>query len=183
MCTQNRTTGGLSGYLQQEFRELELLNEITRLRWECDLRSGVGGNTRSTLLKSYMKVYGKKSCPADVHSAIRWGQSDDTAFDINYDDDNDFVWRSLDKSKKQDCNKEGQRIQEDTRNVNCKKRKADTQGFPVRLDIIPPTKKSKMSSYVQKFRGLRWNAATQSCAYDSLISVLSNVYYLNARDW
>ncbi|KZV59028.1 hypothetical protein PENSPDRAFT_562581, partial [Peniophora sp. CONT] len=62
MCKHGIITGGLgsandskaggllSGYLKQEFRELEILNEITRLRWEGKLKPGVGGNTRSTLL-------------------------------------------------------------------------------------------------------------------------------------
>ncbi|WP_228390811.1 hypothetical protein, partial [Chryseobacterium contaminans] len=38
MCRHGTITGGLgSGFLKQEFRELELLNEITRLRWVGEL--------------------------------------------------------------------------------------------------------------------------------------------------
>ena len=33
------------------------------------------------------------------------------------------------------------------------------------------------------FRGLKWNPRTQSCAYDSVLSVISNVYLHNARNW
>ena len=81
------------GYLRQEFRELELLNEITRLRWEGLLDKGVGGNTRSTLLKSYLRMYGTKKCPEHVHPAVRWGREGDAALVVDYDDDPTFVWR------------------------------------------------------------------------------------------
>ena len=33
------------------------------------------------------------------------------------------------------------------------------------------------------FRGLKWNPRTQSCAYDSVLSVISNMYLHNAHNW
>ena len=95
MCRHTLITGGFDNTdgscLKQEFRELELLNEITRLRWEGTLEKGVGGNTRSTLLKSYLKVYGPKKCPRGVYSALRWGGKGQEQMSINYDNDPDFV--------------------------------------------------------------------------------------------
>ena len=95
MCSHGSITGGLKqdGRLRQEFRELELLNEITRLRWEGLLDKGVGGNTRSTLLKSYLKMYGTKKCPEHVHPAVRWSHEGDTTLVVDYNDDPTFVWR------------------------------------------------------------------------------------------
>ena len=104
MCNQTVVTGGLKGiqggYLKQEFRELELLNEITRLRWEGRLDQKVGGNTRSTLLKSYLKVYGRKKCPKSVHPALRWGKPGDDDLQIDYDDDPSFIWKTPDNPVK-----------------------------------------------------------------------------------
>ncbi|KAJ7790314.1 hypothetical protein B0H14DRAFT_2259386, partial [Mycena olivaceomarginata] len=41
---------GISRFLRQEFRELELLNEITRLRYEGELPEEVSGSDRIELL-------------------------------------------------------------------------------------------------------------------------------------
>ena len=61
---------------------------------------GVDGNTRSTLLKSYLNVYGPKKCPRNVHEAVRWGSAGQEDMRINYDDDPDFVWKRVEKEGK-----------------------------------------------------------------------------------
>ncbi|KAJ7122511.1 hypothetical protein C8R43DRAFT_841236, partial [Mycena crocata] len=53
-----KITTGLSGYLRQEFRELELLDEITRLRFESNLPRCVTGIYRGDLLASYKQWVG-----------------------------------------------------------------------------------------------------------------------------
>jgi hypothetical protein len=45
-------TCGASGYLRQEFRELELLDEITKLRYKGELPDCVQGNFRNPLIRS-----------------------------------------------------------------------------------------------------------------------------------
>ncbi|KAJ7114876.1 hypothetical protein C8R44DRAFT_563534, partial [Mycena epipterygia] len=45
-----KITEGISGYLRQEFRELEILDEITRLRFEGKLPSSVHGLYRRRLI-------------------------------------------------------------------------------------------------------------------------------------
>lgn len=50
-----KVTGGASGALRQEFRELELLDEITRLRYE-----------------GKRKAKGDRYVPKNVHDALRW---------------------------------------------------------------------------------------------------------------
>src|SRR6201992_848588 len=47
-----------NGYLRQEFRELEILDEITRLRCEGKLPRSVTGIYRGQLLASYRKWKG-----------------------------------------------------------------------------------------------------------------------------
>jgi hypothetical protein len=44
-------TGGASGYLRQEFRELELLDEITRLRYEGLLPDHISGQSRNSIIR------------------------------------------------------------------------------------------------------------------------------------
>jgi hypothetical protein len=49
-----KITGGVSGALRQEFRELELLDEITGLRYKGKLSASVVGEQRNILIKVFM---------------------------------------------------------------------------------------------------------------------------------
>ena len=49
----NIITRGCSGYLRQEFRELELLDDITRLMYEGKLPDFVIGSTRNDLITQF----------------------------------------------------------------------------------------------------------------------------------
>ena len=65
-------TGGCSGALRQEFHELELLDEITRLRYTGKLPSHVEGITRNNIMTSFRKWKGNQYVLSTVHSSIRW---------------------------------------------------------------------------------------------------------------
>ena len=71
-------TGGLSGELRQEFRDLELLDEITKLIFEDKLPKGVFGLSRTALIHSYRshKNVGKEHVPKGIHSALKWSAKD-----------------------------------------------------------------------------------------------------------
>ena len=71
-----KITGKCSGALRQEFRELELLDEITRLRYEGKLSIKVYGDIRNILIKTFREWKGQQYVPNIVHSAIRWSKHD-----------------------------------------------------------------------------------------------------------
>ncbi|KAF8875567.1 hypothetical protein BD779DRAFT_1450055 [Infundibulicybe gibba] len=71
-----KITGGASGALRQEFRELEFLDEITRLTYEGKLPPYVTGDRRNTLVSAYRLFKGETYIPMTVHGAIRWNKSD-----------------------------------------------------------------------------------------------------------
>jgi len=48
-------TCGTSGYLRQEFHELELLDDITKLRYEGKLPDRIPGKFRNPLIRAYQK--------------------------------------------------------------------------------------------------------------------------------
>ena len=58
------TTGGCLGALRQEFRELELLDKITRLRYVGKLPANVSGNTRNDLITSFRSWKGNQYVPS-----------------------------------------------------------------------------------------------------------------------
>ncbi|KAF4565753.1 hypothetical protein EYR36_002331 [Pleurotus pulmonarius] len=63
-----------SGALRQEFRDLELLDDITRLQFESKLPSAVVGDTRRTLIQSFRKHKSDSYIPHHMHAAIRWNK-------------------------------------------------------------------------------------------------------------
>ncbi|KAJ7929445.1 hypothetical protein B0H13DRAFT_1859657 [Mycena leptocephala] len=71
-----KVTKGIDGYLRQEFRELELLNEITKLRYENNLPSDVKGLERREILRAYQIWKGGAHELSDLHHAVRWKKGD-----------------------------------------------------------------------------------------------------------
>lgn len=72
----SKLTGGLSGYLRQEFRELELLDEITELRFNNQLSKDVVGITRSQLISSYRRHKGEAYVPQAMPDPLQWSATD-----------------------------------------------------------------------------------------------------------
>ena len=68
-------TGRCSGALRQEFRELELLDEITRLRHLKKLPLTITGDTRNDLISAFREWKGEQYVPHNVHPSIRWSKS------------------------------------------------------------------------------------------------------------
>ncbi|KAI4294195.1 hypothetical protein K525DRAFT_213213 [Schizophyllum commune Loenen D] len=64
--------GGCSGALRQEFRELELLNEITRLQYEGKLPAEVTGHRRKDLISAFRKWKGESYMPPGMPEALEW---------------------------------------------------------------------------------------------------------------
>lgn len=68
--------GGITGWLRQEFRELELLDDITRLRFLGMLPNKVYGNARTQLIHSYRTQVGEKYFPESMPVPLRWTSKD-----------------------------------------------------------------------------------------------------------
>ena len=68
-------TGGLSGNLRQEFRELELLDDISKLRYESLLPNNVNGKVRREIITQYRTWKGEGHIPANVHAALQWSKT------------------------------------------------------------------------------------------------------------
>ena len=63
-------TGGCSGALMQEFRELKLLDEITLCRYLGKLQDTVYSPTRNALIAAFCECKGIQYVPKQVHRAI-----------------------------------------------------------------------------------------------------------------
>jgi hypothetical protein len=83
-----KITGGSSGSLRQEFRELELLDDITKLRFEGKLHETVVGERRNILIKKYRDWKGRHYVPMATHKALRWNSKDP----LHEPDDDVVTW-------------------------------------------------------------------------------------------
>jgi hypothetical protein len=90
-----KVMGGASGALRQEFRELELLNEITAMRYEGRLDKNVVGNQRNMLIAAFRKRKGLHYVPQTVHRAIRWNSKDP----LLEPEIEDIKWRIIERQK------------------------------------------------------------------------------------
>ncbi|KAF8214868.1 hypothetical protein K438DRAFT_1562879 [Mycena galopus ATCC 62051] len=66
----SKITRGTSGFLRQEFRELETLNEYTRLRYEGTVMPNVQGIGQREFLYAFLKWRGKPFDSPDMHPSL-----------------------------------------------------------------------------------------------------------------
>ncbi|KAI0067152.1 hypothetical protein BV25DRAFT_1868127 [Artomyces pyxidatus] len=163
---------GLSGYLRQEFRELELLDEITRLRYLDDLPKNITAETRQWA--------GQNHVPEKVHPSIRWSKESPLVIG---DEGKDSPWQlistkgksQLDKTSKAETSKGQKRKRDD----------ADAPG-PKRLTKrrkIGPNQFIAQSLLGAERKGILWNGDTLTCAYDSILTILLQVYLAHGDQW
>jgi hypothetical protein len=96
-------TGGCSGWLRQEFRELELLDEITKLAFNSELPYEINGHRRNTIIRQLHLWKGIYYVPENTHHAIRWSQDNPKPLENIL---NDSPWHIVNKSAKADHSKD-----------------------------------------------------------------------------
>ena len=72
----NKITCGAPGYLRQEFRELELMDEITKLQFEDKILPSINSLLRNPLIKQYQLFKGEFYVPDVVLDTLKWTKSD-----------------------------------------------------------------------------------------------------------
>ena len=181
-------TGGASGYLRQEFRELELLDEITRLRFENVLPESITGNRRNVIIRQFQKWKGTGYVPRDVHHSIRWNKQDPLEM---LDVVTDTPWQIVKNSK---YGKNQRSTLASKSNITgfvaangsvpvgrTQKRKSDDDTEKI------PRKVIKMSEDIldnmQGPEGFIWDSENYSCAYDSLLTILLSIWSQDPVKW
>ncbi|KAJ7171845.1 hypothetical protein C8R43DRAFT_874748 [Mycena crocata] len=171
----SKITGGMNGYLRQELRELEILDEITKLRHENALPREVCGIYRGQLITSYRKwLGGVIDDPDHFHPSIRNAGRDDDANFTRYS-----AWvPTIRKTRAQK-----RKAEDDTENGPAKKTKttqpleninAQTTHVVTRLgNNHGPARGSQGSQQPPAPVGLIWDSTNWSCGYDALLTPLA----------
>ena len=180
-----KVTGGCSGALRQEFRELELLDDITNLQYLRKLPVTVCGDTRNNIVSSFRQWKGLHYIPRQVHPAIRWSKCDPLMETGSWELDAQLTIVNNMKIEKMT-------------EKNARKRRRSS-GIPViQVDPLSPpivpknTSKKKIKEVMVELgqsesphyvspKGMRWS--NNSCAYDSLFTPLFALWCSDREGW
>jgi hypothetical protein len=71
-----KITGGAHGTLRQEYRHLEILDTICKMKYNSTLPQHIDGHRRDTLVRQFQAWKGIEYIPEHMHPAIHWSNSD-----------------------------------------------------------------------------------------------------------
>ena len=205
-------TGGIAGSLRQEFRELELLDEITRLRYLGQVPPCVVGITRNELIHSFRRWKGENFIPKSMHRAIKWSQRRPFPIDPATEDS---PWTVIKTSSKEDKSLDSQKVTtRDTSNfipakgtqalknianvtiqkgakrkrIEEEEEEEEKEGQDAEKLDVQVKKRAKPITVTappagKLFKGIPWDNVNWSCAYDSLMTVMLSVYTECSENW
>ncbi|THV03165.1 hypothetical protein K435DRAFT_651879 [Dendrothele bispora CBS 962.96] len=181
-----KITGGIRGSLRQEYRELELLDDITRLRYNGNLHKSVYGDCRNILIKSFRTWKGQDYVPKHVHNAIRWTKSDP----LQETDIEDLAWRIVknneDNLKVQNSHLILERLQPANGSKlivkanSCKRARSPSIENSER-ECVKKQRTDEINNTVSSRMGPQWNE--NSCAYDVVVAILYALWQTDAPTW
>ena len=80
-------TGGCSEWLRQEFCDLEILNEITRLAFiHSQLVLEINGHCWNTLIRQFCTWKGLNYVPENLHPTIKWSAQHPNSLEADVQD-------------------------------------------------------------------------------------------------
>ncbi|EPQ50474.1 hypothetical protein GLOTRDRAFT_50507, partial [Gloeophyllum trabeum ATCC 11539] len=178
--------GGASGYLRQEFRELEILDHITKLRYDGLLPGHIQGHRRNTLVRAY-QIWKKDDCPKHVHAAIKWSKTNPLQL-TDYVED--APWKLLtEKEKKRNQNNEipgvtsTQIPKQPVKGISTLTEKATNDPLPESNIKKPNIPYDQIITQRQKQPiGFIWNSS-YTCAYDAVLTIIYNLWAEKINKW
>ena len=174
-----------SGYLRQEFRELELLDEITKLRYEGKLPDHIQGNLRNPLIRAYQKWRGTNYVPPLTHPALKWSIKDPMPLLSVV---TDAPWQIIDKKKEKEVKIEATSIQSvfvpAKGSVPIKSEpKRKIEEAEILSVSVKKTKTAQMITDSYSPSGLIWDGNDYSCAYDAFLTILYEIWSTDTKAW
>ena len=176
---EHKITGKASGALRQEFRDVELLDEITKSKYIDILSDQVSGDTRHSLIKSYRSLKGDNYVPSLLHPALKWTGSDPMFYPPKLPPASQNMTNTGYVPTDSQSPPPPYIPPNDTSLTKQPKRKAPT------LDISEVVKKKPRShpphSSFSSQELFTWHL--NSCAYDSFFGILYSLWFTNPNRW
>jgi hypothetical protein len=160
-----KVQGGLSGYIRQEFRELEILAHITEMQHEGILPNSINGPTRRSFINSYKAHFGSRFIPPKMPLELKEDEVGASSVGSN-----------------------SHLFQINTFNTSVSSHlKRDISQVDMINDGYGRQKRRKLAhenvAQTPLPIGCSWNSVNYSCSYDSLYTVLFHIYqqYIDFR--
>jgi hypothetical protein len=165
-------TRGCNGYLRQEFREQEILDDITRFKYEKQLPTHIEGSFRYILIQQYQLWKGSHYIPPKVDSALIWSSDDPLEIPVVVGDS----WQIISKGKGQ--------IMPIPALSGFVSAKGTISVSPSKKHTMQtPEPPSKRLRTIKSPLGLTWDNNDWSCAYDSLLVILYDLWQSDITAW
>ncbi|KAI5827105.1 hypothetical protein K523DRAFT_203232, partial [Schizophyllum commune Tattone D] len=175
-------TRGLDDQLKREFRNLEVLNEITRLRYEMNLPEAVTGDTRHQLIRAFLDNQGADFEIPGLHPALKWKSESD------WDDIDAPVGRQ--PWQYAEAPRAGDSVPTTTSSDSKRKRNSTPDSDDASDEDCPAPKVARSLNEPRAPvptrpapRGYEWDANDWSCPYDAVFTVLHSVWSANPAGW
>ncbi|KAA1478943.1 hypothetical protein DENSPDRAFT_752413, partial [Dentipellis sp. KUC8613] len=170
---------GLTGHLRQEFRELEILDDITQLAYMKKLPDYVNGSTRNKIINSYQIWKGTGHVPKNVPLKLKWSKSNPLPL---LDATTDTHWQILKASSRSSKDK-----QQPLHTTDFTKAKGSSElhvvstlpGLGVKRKKAQQVKDHNM----KKQKSLIWQQENFSCAYDSAFTIMYHMFRTENQHW
>ncbi|KAF5348958.1 hypothetical protein D9758_014201 [Tetrapyrgos nigripes] len=163
----NHITGGVKdkGGYHQELRELEILNDITKLRENRKLPPSIIGDLRGSLIQQYRSHFGKSHTPDELHESLVWDTNEKFESTLH----KDISWKILEKENTPPVKKKtlGNFVPIEHPSLH-------SSPTPSEETIHPTSHNSDRLIVTCDYPTLKWSA--NSCAYDSALMLLYHLF-------
>ncbi|KAJ7915338.1 hypothetical protein B0H13DRAFT_1610580 [Mycena leptocephala] len=183
---EKNITSGMHGHLRQELRELETLDEITKLRFMGRLPASVTGIYRRRLIRSYYAWKTNHRDPDHFHPAIKWKPELGPRIpeSIEYSE-----WKSsIPQNKKRKNARPKFNVPTlpgpgKQQSATVSTYKADPPAVSMHLGQLNSVLTIGRTGTLARPIGFIWDNENWSCAYDSLFTILLNLWMTDTVKW
>ncbi|TFK57944.1 hypothetical protein BDN72DRAFT_738809, partial [Pluteus cervinus] len=168
----DKITGGVDGALRQEFRELEMLDLITLLHYEGKLppNNNILTGVRNSTIHNFLSKCPNENIPKHIHHTIGWSAKDP----FKLDSTGELPWYHPKKRKHGDDDADDKTHQQKSKGKVANIHEQGHQSKKQKTDHSP-------QNSLLNPDGTQWQ--NNSCAYDSIVTVLYNVWKANPVYW
>ncbi|KZW01600.1 hypothetical protein EXIGLDRAFT_602926 [Exidia glandulosa HHB12029] len=161
--------GGLSPHLLAEYRDLEILDDMTRLEFEGTLPTVVNSTLRYARIAQFLKTQPRDYLPPNMHPTLKW-----SAGDLKRKSTEQI--ESIPSKKKRTTAKNRQQ----PKHVRAVNGNLPPVGNAVRT--APSTARPVgVANAIPRPVGLKWDSINYSCAYDALFTALYHAWLTNTQ--
>ena len=158
----NLVRGEMSGFLRQEYRHLEIMDDITLMLHEGRLPFSPVADTRNQYIKQYQLAFGVRKNPSSIPAALTWDCLDLIAEELEV---GSWNLRSTEKKGRK------------------RKPAEELIGPPKKKQALGVTREESEPLLRTLTRGVVWDEVNWSCAYDSALVALYWLWISNIPIW